>query len=222
MQKERLGFVLNTVERFLKNASSAGYTVNPARTHCASRNASLLRSLFADDSNREAFLQQSFLFERVRHESHQPLYRPKVPRQHHQQSAKLHCLYGRPILNIGRLRSNRTYPFACSKVYDLREYTRLTKWGPFMNDDTDRVDWEKMEAILVVLGHNIGASRFIAKLFGDIWDTPFATSWPKSFMSSPMPDISSLSARDPYGVTGLWCRVRARLRQCPQRRHELT
>lgn len=96
-------------------------------------------------------------------------------RKEHQQSAKLHCLYGKPIINQGRLRSTRTYPYAVSKVYDLRQYTDFTKWGPFMNDATGRVDWEMVEAILVVLGHNFNQRR-VAKLFGDIWDCPFSGS----------------------------------------------
>ena len=204
--------------RLLKKASSAGYTVNYSNTHFASRNASLLKKLFRDDINREAFLQQSFLFERVRNEHFRPVRHFKVPRADHQMSAKLHCLYGRPILQIGRLRSERTYPFACSKVYDLRQYTELTEWGPFMNDNTDRVDWEKMEAILIVLGHNISSSRFVSKIFSDIWDSPFSGSWPSSFSSSPKMEDSlsedrdlSLEERDPYGVTGLWYRVRSLL-----------
>lgn len=126
----------------------------------------------------------------------------------HQKSAHLHCLYGRPILNVGRLRSTRTYPLACSKVYDLRQYSRQTHWGPFLNDGSDGVDWEKVEAILIVLGYNIGRKRIVARIFGEIWDSPFAGSWSNSYMASPPRDMSSLEARDPYGVTGTWYRVR--------------
>lgn len=60
---------------------------------------------------------------------------------------------------MGRLRSTRTYPYALSRVYDLRQYTTLNEWGPFMDDSTGRVDWEKMEAILVVMGYNLGLTR---------------------------------------------------------------
>lgn len=100
-----------------------------------------------------------------------------------------------------------TYPYACSKVYDVRQHTALTKWGPFMNDTTDRVDWEKVEAILIVLGNNIYSKGVVSRLFSDIWDSPFSGAWPKSFISHPIPDSSSLAARDPYDVTGSWYRV---------------
>lgn len=97
-----------------------------------------------------------------------------------QASAKLHCLYGVPIDKIlpripysilrhdsglaeeqpsfctrSRMAGATTHIFARSKVYDLREYTDHTLWGPFMNDGSQRVDWEKVEAVMVVLGFNL-------------------------------------------------------------------
>lgn len=130
----------------------------------------------------------------------------------HQRSAQLHCLYGTPILNVGRLRSTRTYPFACSTVYDMRGHTERTRWGPFRDDGSDRVDWEKVEAVMVVLGYNIQSKRFVSKLFSDVWNTPFSGSWPQSYMSTaPSPsiprEISSPELNDPYGVSGTWYRV---------------
>lgn len=190
------------MDRLLKHASSLGHAVDYSNTHSASQNADLLRHLFSDKSTSESFLQRSSLFERVNNE---PQHTQNQSRPEHQQSAKLHCLYGKPILNVGRLRSTRTYPYACSKVYDLRQYTELTKWGPFMNDETDRVDWEKVEAILIVLGNNLSTKRLISKIF---WDTPFSGSWPNSYVPSPKPDITPLEAKDPYGITGTWYRVR--------------
>lgn len=102
----------------------------------------------------------------------------------------------------------KTYPYACSKVYDLRQFTQNTGWGPFKDDGTFNVDWEKVEAILIVLGHNIGARRQIARIFAEVWDSPFSGSFRNSFMAPPPRDITSLEARDPYGVTGTWYRVR--------------
>ncbi|PNY28769.1 Uncharacterized protein TCAP_01314 [Tolypocladium capitatum] len=207
-KEHELDFVSRTVDRLLKHASSQGRTIDNSHTHCASRNADFLAELFVDQSNREAFLQRSFLFERVRNEHHQPPIRGRgqLHESEYQLSAKLHCLYGKPILNLGRLRSTRTYPFAVSKVYDLRQYTDLTKWGPFMDDTTGRVDWEKVEAILIVLGYNITMRR-VSKLFSDVWDTPFSGSWPKSYMPSPKAEVTPLDGSDPYGVTGTWYRV---------------
>lgn len=80
-----------------------------------------------------------------------------------------------------------------------------------MNDGSWRVDWEKVEAILVVLGNNIHSKRFVSKLFTDVWDSPFSGSWPRSFLSTNQPvpesDVSPLDAQDPYGITGTWYRV---------------
>lgn len=174
--------------------------------HCVSRNSDYLKKLFYEQSTREAFLEKSFLFERVRKLDQVRF--PDTVQQRHQQSAKLHCLFGKPILNIGRLRSTRTYPFACSKVYDLREYNEASKWGPFMSDGSGRVDWEKLEAIILTLGYNIHSKRYVTKLFSDVWDTPFSGSYPKSCLPSPKLDPASLEAQDPYGVTGTWYRVR--------------
>ncbi|KAF4975139.1 hypothetical protein FZEAL_8038 [Fusarium zealandicum] len=211
-KKPELGFVHSTVTRLLHNASSSGEAANFSRTHSVSRNAALLQSLFRERTTSEAFLQGSSLFERLRSDLRQQARTGSQStdpacKALHRKSAHLHCLYGSPILNVGRLRSTRTYPFACSKVYDLREYTRLTRWGPFLDDGSDRVDWEKVEAILIVLGTNIGSRRLVARIFGEIWDSPFSGSWPDSYMAPPQRDISSLEARDPYGVTGTWYRI---------------
>lgn len=204
-KEDELSFVYDIVNRMLQHASSAGHAVEASDTQYASRNVDFLNRLFENEVNREAFLQKSSLFERVyRSQHHVPS--DNMSKEQRQQSAKLHCLYGKPILKVGRLRSARTYPYACSKVYDIRQYTTQTRWGPFMNDGSDRVDWEKVEAILIVLGNNVYAKK-LTRLFSDIWDNPFSGSWKGSFITSPSPDITSLDTMDPYGVTGTWYRL---------------
>lgn len=114
-----------------------------------------------------------------------------------QQSAKLHALFGNPILNLSTtttssastsrvLRSSRVYPFACAKVYDLREYTTGSEWGPFLADGSGRVDWEKVEAIQVVLRTNLRSKKLErSPAFSQLWsDRPFAGSWPGSWQIS--------------------------------------
>ncbi|SPJ85489.1 uncharacterized protein FTOL_11270 [Fusarium torulosum] len=218
-KKSELNFVHETVTRLLKNASPSlsdeAANVNFSKTHAPSRNAALLQRLFAQDETLEAFLEGSSLFNRLRNDLRQvnreappaPTSANEACRALQQKSAHLHCLHGKPILNVGRLRSTRTYPYACSKVYDLRNYTDESGWGPFMNDGSFNVDWEKVEAILIVLGHNIGSKRVVARIFGEIWDSPFSGSFQNSFMAPPPRDITSLEARDPYGVTGTWYRI---------------
>ncbi|KAI1034052.1 hypothetical protein LB505_003170 [Fusarium chuoi] len=206
--KAELEFIHDTVTRLLKNASpSHDEAINPSKTHAPSRNVAHLQSLFSRDDTAEAFLQGSSLFNRLRRQHTRdsisaPTSSDDGYRTLQQKSAHLHCLYSRPILNVGRLRSMKTYPYACSKVYDLRQFTQNTGWGPFKDDGTFNVDWEKVEAILIVLGHNIGARRHIARIFAGVWDSPFSGSFQNSFMAPPPLDITSLEARDPYGVTG--------------------
>ncbi|PTB80497.1 hypothetical protein M440DRAFT_1397867 [Trichoderma longibrachiatum ATCC 18648] len=205
-KEDELSFVYEVVNRMLKHASPTGHAVETSDTQHASRNADFLRTLFEDEANQVAFLQKSSLFERVYRTQHHQLPPTVLNEEQRRQSAKLHCLYGRPILKTGRLRSARTYPYACSKVYDIREYTHGSRWGPFMADGSDNVDWEKVEAIQIVLGNNIYIKK-LTRLFSDIWDNPFSGSWKGSFMSAPNLDKTSLDAMDPYGVTGTWYRI---------------
>lgn len=203
-----MAFVYNTITRLLSRSARCPERSTRSVTHAASRNASLLGEFFADEHNRAAFLSRSFIFERARGETKNFSSPPKAE---HQMSAKLHCLYGMPLLKHGRTRSSRMYPFACSKVYDLREYTENTRWGPFMNDGSLRVDWEKVEAILLVLRSNIkNKSLDSFSIFAHFWDKPFAGPWEGSYV--PWPPAaerkqSELERRDPYDVSGTWLRV---------------
>jgi hypothetical protein len=202
-----LPFVVRTVDRLLRNAADGVPRARGSQTFSPSRNADLLAGLFSTDSNREAFLCRSFLFERARGLAN---CRTERPREDHQQSAKLHCLYGVPLLKQGRTRSSNMYPFACSKVYDLREYTDATRWGPFMNDGSERVDWEKVEAIQIVLRKNMSIKLLEASpLFPGFWRSPFAGSWAGSYSPWPLGELedSELKRRDPYGISGTWLRV---------------
>lgn len=154
-------------------------------------------------------MQQSSLFERMRKTAWQTTSRGLPPAtEEHQMSARLHCLYGRPIHKGGRTRSNRSYPYACSRVYDMRLYTPHTMWGPFRDDTTRRVDWEKVEAISIILSHNVRSQWPRTDIFDDLWDTPFYGSFPRSYVPATVPrGLTDLDARDPYGVTGSWYRV---------------
>lgn len=194
----------NAVSRILENAS---YTNNGDRDPPASQNIHYLQALFSNELAAGVFLQQSSLFERMRTTAYISRRDAHPRREEHQMSAKLHCLYGRPILQAGRTRSARSYPYACSRVYDLRQYTPRTKWGPFRDDDSGRVDWEKIEAISIVLAKNVRTQWPQADILDEIWDTPFFGSFPRSFVPTTEPELGDLDARDPYGVTGSWYRV---------------
>ncbi|KIV81439.1 hypothetical protein PV11_03628 [Exophiala sideris] len=46
------------------------------------------------------------------------------------------------------------HPYARARVYDLRRYTQANMWGPFMDDGSARVDWEKVQAIMIDIAYN--------------------------------------------------------------------
>lgn len=76
---------------------------------------------------------------------------------------------------------DRLHPLARSKVYDMREHTPGTVWGPFLDrgaaggasgDDGEGllVDWEKVEAILVLLARKVRWRRFNRfPMIGNVW-----------------------------------------------------
>lgn len=207
----------DTVTRVLRNASL------DTELEEQSRNVSHLDVLFEHhEAGGQAFMQQSGLFDRMRMNTFQTASR--APRERHQMSAKLHCLYGTPMMMAGRTRSGRTYPYACSKVYDLRQYTPRTKWGPFMDDDTGRVDWEKLEAIAIVIAKNVNFRWPGAEIFDHIFTSNFYGSFPRSFSyeEGAKEDIDfgdkDLDEKDPYGVTGYWYRVRCDVPLSPSER----
>jgi len=128
--------------------------VKLANRHPPSRTSAFLTGHFSISSNREAFLCQSNIFRRARRDAVH-LHHPRSTRcnsaesyNDRQASAKIHCLYGVPVNCISSPREVLTHPYACSVVYDLRNFTQGTKWGPFHDNGKANVDWEKLEAIM--------------------------------------------------------------------------
>ncbi|KAI9746333.1 MAG: hypothetical protein M1818_000045 [Claussenomyces sp. TS43310] len=194
-------FVANIITDYLRTAS-------PQQS---SKTVGLLTSLCRSETNRDIFFCSSAIFERAR--KSQPT-ESTLTQEQRRLSAKLHCLYGVPIQNFGVTRSTRTYPYACSKVYDLRNYTTNTMWGPFLDDGSGKVDWEMIEAIMIILGHNLRIfSDRTGGLFKPIWAQPFINAVPSSYTSLSEPiqggstDPTSLAFQDPYNVSGTWMRL---------------
>ncbi len=139
--------------------------------------------------------------------------------------AKLHCLYGVPIDYVVKestassryhLRYSHLpiHPYVRSRVYDLRQHTDGTFWGPFVDDGSLEVEWEKLESVMVILHHNM--KRYAGRLAepdDDLpaWDQAFAGASPYSYIPKtcdlPNEPKSSLECQDPYNVTGTWMRV---------------
>lgn len=242
MKRDNLGFAVEQIESMLMTANTDAEE---------SMNVELLRECFSDTANIDTFLCSSSLFHAAGTKQQQAATTPEL----RQASAKLHCLYGKPVDPIPSKRCSAHYsisPFfairntdnstspsantrgqtqevpahtvARSKVYDLRQYTEHTYWGPFTNDGTQKVDWEKVEAIMLVLGFNL--DKFTERSggrFAQVWDDPFVGATPNSYTTmSPMVEATksldeeismvrelqpSIDSLDPYGVSGTWMRV---------------
>ncbi|KAF3767722.1 hypothetical protein M406DRAFT_328781 [Cryphonectria parasitica EP155] len=192
----------------------------------AGRGVDILRDCFANNRAVQTFMCRSFIFQRARAPI-QSFDQPKQPPTREQQmSAKLHCLFGDMVLNYGRTRSTRAYPFACSKLYDIREYTQRTRWGPFLDEGpgpirqgfgtpqlvppADRVDWEKVEAIMIVLWANMKEQDLDRlPIFNSFWGIPFAGCWPNSYLPLGLDDQAEIEdvPEDPYGISGTYLRI---------------
>lgn len=146
-------------------------------------------------------------------------------------SAKLHCLYGVPLQEVHRgaaptetksysLRNNTfpLHPFVRSRVYDLRQHTKnhnASFWGPYIANGTQEVDWEKLEAIMVILHHNMSHFARSHDVFPEDaiphWKIPFKGASSYSYRSKkidiPVNPPIPLEAQDPYNVSGTWMRV---------------
>jgi hypothetical protein len=223
--------IAQTVTEWLQTNSSTGKI---------SKTVALLSMLFNNKQNRDIYLSRSTIFARARGDGeYTPLLLPRVEQSRlnseRNTSAKLHCLYGVPIDSIGRTRSKATYPYACSKVYDIRNYTQETMWGPFLRDGSGKVDWEMIEAIMIIISHNMrsyGMTR-MSEFCKRLWTRPFADAVPNTYapmiavgdhdwstnnedcpvepsnpsLSRHVPLDRTLLAEDPYNVTGTWMRV---------------
>lgn len=199
-QTQHLAFIASAIDALLSAVPVGGR---------ASLNMDFLQHHFTSRVNLGSLLCQSTMFQRSIRECSS---RGSTLTEN-QLSAKLHCLYGVPIDEPLDRRHVGTYPYACSKVYDLRNYTPGTMWGPFMDDGSDRVDWEKVEAIMVVLGHNMRLfSERTQNHFYTVWTTPFKGAAPNSYkplQTSRLNKVPTLPVdlQDPYNITGTWMRV---------------
>lgn len=143
--------------------------------------------------------------------------RPADDEEGRQLSAKLHSFFGFPPSGAGT-KDLATHPYARSRVYDLRNYTDQNEWGPFRKDGSMRVDWEMVESIMIVVGHNsfFGAHNvpnplrppWFHPLDGVIPDVPVdaGQAMPDYMALLKQPDLP-LDMKDPYRVQGIWSRV---------------
>ncbi|KAF2713940.1 hypothetical protein K504DRAFT_462407 [Pleomassaria siparia CBS 279.74] len=199
VKRENFRFIASTVERLL----SSGNDDNDD-----SLNKHILRTWFGNSQNLDIVMSRSSLYERCGTASQQPA----NEEEDRQLSAKMHCLHGIPGNSLGR-RSLSTHPHARSRVYDLRNYTDQTKWGPFREDGSMRVDWEMIESIMIVLAYNSNmCCRRNMPRFQPIWSDPFEgvvkhgtqTEYKMTILKEPEIPIEM---KDPYNISGLWSRI---------------
>ncbi|KAH8695803.1 hypothetical protein GQ44DRAFT_634574 [Phaeosphaeriaceae sp. PMI808] len=203
VKRDEYRFVASTVDSLIATASTDEFG--------NSQNGDTISNLFSNISqNHNAFMCRSSHFEHAGTE----LQKPADDEEDRQLSAKLHCLFGIPLSNTGR-RVLSTHPYARSRIYDLRNYSDKTKWGPFRDDGSMRVDWEMVESLVIILGYNSGlcCRRFQPK-FSPPWSMPFegiirSRAKILSECSTELlyePDIP-LQLKDPYNVSGVWSRI---------------
>jgi hypothetical protein len=201
-QFQHITEVVESIDHFVKSTSQSW----PSDT------LNLLGSFFQgnNNNNKEAFLSHSNIYQRAL------LPKPTPPclitPTQRQAAAKLHCLYGVPMLLPKRTHFAPIYPYACSVVYDMRNYTDDNFWGPFLDDGTATVDWERVEAIMLVLGYNLNMfSNDTHGLFRPVWVDPFRGANPGSFapisLTKGQVPEGPKNTLDPYNITGTWMRV---------------
>lgn len=199
-----------TIVRLAKNATpTPGVTpFSSSPTHLPSRNVLFLARFFEDRSIQGIFLYFSGIF-------HRPP-GPHVPSRTFWDSlpdlARLHCLYGR--VNTSTVCADypirRAHAWAECKVYNLFECTADGNWGPFRDHEGGEVDWNRVEAAMMVLANNVAGRK---------WDKsgcmtrapPFSGSYPHSFSCPDLRRDPGIDVdTDPYGITGTWTRVSGR------------
>lgn len=187
-----------------------------------SLNLKFLQEIF-DKDNREVLLYQSSLFQDVYSDRYNlrcnTISQSPADTKTRQLSAKLDCLYGvtQPLISV-RGEPIELHAHARAKVYDLRTYTADgTFWGPFLDDGTCTVDWEKVEAIMIVLVYNLQHVVLRHSLQSELlvglplrWIEPWRGVSPNSFVPPKgQKEITStgLDKLDPFGVSGTYLRV---------------
>jgi hypothetical protein len=168
-----------------------------------------IRDLFGwHPLNNDLFLRQSQkTYQRI--QKHPAQRYPALSPEDKQATAKLHVLRG-----ITFHEAVGAFPVAASNVYDLRQYTTQNMWGPYMNDGLATVDWEKIEAVMIVLTSNLGAYHtkgggWIRTQWNNkAWDGRARPNTYRhiSIRETEAPPMKSTDW-DPYNITGTWLRV---------------
>jgi hypothetical protein len=191
----------------IKLASNARIVPEEYEDEEESRNLRLLRHFLTLPENVETFSHNSNLYQLAHNK---PENRTK---ELSQLLAKVHCLAGTGCDQFVHNKSERQTrmtrrnmapdAYARSRVYDLRLYNGNNKWGPWSDDGKMKVDWEKLECIMIDLAYNVEAfTAKICTVLKDLWQEPFVGVQHDSYVDAhPCTDprkasINSSSSRD--------------------------
>lgn len=180
------------------------------------KNMLFLSNLFAKESNISFFLCKSSLFRHSRFPSDHPAATEAL----RQLSAKLHVYYGLEVEPASDtlcesaqqynenhpLLVRQVHPYARSRVYDLRRYRTSNLWGPFRDDGSLRVDWEKVQSIMIDLCYNLRMyteRRHPSSSRGSP-ASPSSTLSPSTASASYSPSSSSSSSSSTSSSNHLW------------------
>ncbi|RMZ76405.1 hypothetical protein DV737_g4850, partial [Chaetothyriales sp. CBS 132003] len=169
---------LKNEESSLEEVCSTAMSLLMESTSKPDKNSAFLARHFTRECNIGSFLARSSLFASARY----PANTPASTFALRQASAKLFVYHGveiePPSFSQSAGEATAVHPYARSRVYDLRRYMTANMWGPFLDDGSEGIDWEKVQCILIDILYNLRLRR-----------------------------PSSLAAQDPYGVTGTWMRI---------------
>jgi hypothetical protein len=82
-----------------------------------------------------------------------------------------------------------------------------------MDDGSYNVDWEKVEAIMIIIdyNHKLLRGRHRVNIYDALWTDPFIAAVPHSYTSPPALSLETpkppLDVQDPFDVTGTYMRV---------------
>lgn len=131
-------------------------------------------------------------------------------------SAQLYCLRG-PVIVLDDDEpyshgDRRTVECARSRIDDPTMYTEANRGGPFHDDGSLKVDWEKLEVVQRVLAARLQA--FVKEgcpdeaknsIIPDAWIYEFHGARPNTFVSPTVREREApFDAQDPYNITGTW------------------
>ncbi|RMZ89481.1 hypothetical protein DV736_g3288, partial [Chaetothyriales sp. CBS 134916] len=196
---------LKNEESSLEEVYSIAMSLLTESTSKPDKNSAFLARHFCErESNIAAFLARSSLFASARYPADTPASNFAL----RQASAKLFVYYGLeiepPSFSVSAGKATAVHPYARSRVYDLRRYMATNMWGPFLDDGSEGVDWEKVQYILIDILYSFRQST-CAQYNRDVFNLPFDGLAPDSHTS--VPPSRKTAAKDPYGVTGTWMRI---------------